>query len=91
MNSAPAHAAPKPEVKSRNTPGQPDIKKALERLLGGSGGTNKPSVPAPSVPKLPAPSLPQLPKAPAVPPVKPVKPGGQTVDPQGLLDYLLGP
>jgi virulence factor Mce-like protein len=81
-------AARKPEVKSRNTPGQPDLKKALERLLGGGGGTNKPSVPAPSVPKLPLPSVPQLPKTPALPPVKP---GGQTVDPQGLLDYLLGP
>ena len=38
-------AARKPEKKSENAPGQPDLKKALERLLGGGGGTNKPPCP----------------------------------------------
>ena len=84
--------ARKPQTKSRNTPGQPDLKKALERLLGRGGGPKKPAVPAPpSVPNVPLPSVPQLPKVPAVPNVKPGGAGGQSADPQGLLDYLLGP
>ena len=82
--------ARKHETKSRNAPGQPDLKKALERLLGG-GGTNKPSVPTPSAPNVPLPSVPQLPAVPAVPNVKPGGAGGQSADPKGLLDYLLGP
>jgi virulence factor Mce-like protein len=80
--------AHKPQVKSRNTPGQPDLKKALERLLGGGGGTNKPTVPTPSVPNV---TLPSVPRVPAAPNVNPGGAGGQSADPKGLLDYLLGP
>jgi hypothetical protein len=39
--------------KSKNAPGQPDLKKALEKLLKGGGGGNKPKVP--SLPKVPFP------------------------------------
>ncbi len=81
--------ARKPEVKSKNTPGQPDLKKALERLLGGGGGSNKPALP--SAPNVTVPSVPQLPKVPAAPNVNPGGSGGQSADPKGLLDYLLGP
>jgi virulence factor Mce-like protein len=83
--------ARKPEAKSKNTPGQPDLKEALKRLLGGGGGTSKPNVPAPALPKVPAPSVPQLPNAGAAPNVRTGGAGGQSADPQGLLDYLLGP
>ena len=83
-------AARKPEQKSENTPGQPDLKKALERLLGGGGGTNKP---VPAVPNVTLPSVPQLPKVPGVPNVNvnPGGSGGQSADPKALLDYLLSP
>ena len=83
-------AARKQEQKSENAPGQPDLKKALERLLGGGGGTNKP---VPAVPNVTLPSVPQVPKVPGVPNVNvsPGGSGGQSADPQALLDYLLSP
>jgi virulence factor Mce-like protein len=74
----------KEQTKSKNAPGQPDLKKALERLLGGGGGTNQPAVP-----NVPLPSVPKLPSVPGVPNV--TQGGGQSVDPQALLDYLLSP
>ena len=83
--------ARKEQPKSRNTPGQPDLKKALERLLRGGGGTNKPA--APAVPNVTLPSVPKLPAVPNVPNVTQGggSSGGQSVDPQALLDYLLSP
>jgi virulence factor Mce-like protein len=82
----------KHETKSKNTPGQPDLKKALERLLGGGGGTNKP---APKLPNVNVPNLPSVPSAPAAPATPNVHAGGaaggQSVDPKALLDYLLSP
>jgi virulence factor Mce-like protein len=75
--------------KSENTPGQPDLKKALERLLGGGGGTNKPATPA--VPNVTLPSVPKVPSVPGAPNVTPGGSGGQSVDPKALLDYLLSP
>jgi virulence factor Mce-like protein len=76
--------ARKHEAKSKNSPAQPDLKKALERLLG--GGKPKPTPPVPSLPNVTTPSLPA---APSVPNVNPG--GGRSPDPQSLLDYLLGP
>jgi virulence factor Mce-like protein len=80
------------ERKSRNAPGQPDLKKALEQLLKNGGG-NAPHVPAPALPNLQVPSVP-LPNVPA-PNVPGVTQGGgsggQSVDPKPLLDYLLSP
>ena len=83
-------AARKPEQKSENAPGQPDLKKALDRLLGGGGGTNKP---VPAVPNVTLPQVPQVPKVPGVPNINldPGGSGGQSADPKALLDYLLGP
>ena len=78
--------------KSENTPGQPDLKKALDRLLGGGGGTNTPKPPTtPSVPNVTLPSVPKpnVPNAPNV--TQGGGSGGQSVDPQNLLDYLLSP
>jgi virulence factor Mce-like protein len=86
------HGASKNETKSDNTPGQPDLKKALERLLGGGGGTNKP---APTLPNVNVPKVPSAPATPSVPNVPNVHAGGgsstQSSDPQALLDYLLSP
>ena len=79
--------ARKPDAKSRNTAGQPDLKKALERLLRGGGGANKPSVSAPALPNVtapnsvPAPSLPNANQGTSQ----------SAPDPQALLDYLLSP
>ncbi len=78
----------KAQPKSRNAPGQPDLKKALERLLGGGGGTNRPG---PTVPNVTLPPVPSAPSAPAAPNVSPGGAGGQTADPKALLDYLLSP
>ena len=53
--------------KSKNAPGQPDLKKALEKLLKGGGGGNKPSVPSlpnVKVPNVPLPSVPPSPRRP---------------------------
>jgi virulence factor Mce-like protein len=84
--------ARKREAKSRNTPGQPDLAKALERLLRSGGGTNKPSAPAaPSLPNVTVPSAPSLPSTPSVPNVSAGGTSGQSADPQALLDYLLSP
>ena len=83
-----------PERKSDNAPGQPDLKKALERLLRNGGGGNTPPVPAPALPKVPVPSVPSLPSVPSVPSVPNVGGqggSGQSNDPQALLDYLLSP
>ena len=44
--------------KSKNAPGQPDLKKALEKLLKGGGGGNKPSV-RPSLPNVHGPERPR--------------------------------
>jgi virulence factor Mce-like protein len=81
----------KDQRQSKNAPGQPDLKKALDKLLKKGGGGNAPSVPAPAlpnvnVPNVPVPSVP----APNVPNVTQGS-GGQAVDPQALLDYLLSP
>jgi virulence factor Mce-like protein len=81
-----------PEKKSDNAPGQPDLKKALERLLRNGGGDNKPAVPSPAlpnvnVPGVPAPNVP----APSVPNLGNGGSGQSTPDPQALLDYLLSP
>ena len=45
-------------VKSKNAPGQPDLKKALEKLLHGGGGGNKPTVPSPALPNVAGPERP---------------------------------
>ena len=85
-------AARKPEKKSENAPGQPDLKKALERLLGGGGGDQQAGAA-----RLPNVTLPQVPRCrrcrgvPSVPNVDPGGSGGQSADPQALLDYLLSP
>jgi virulence factor Mce-like protein len=75
----------KHEVKSKNSPAQPDLKKALERLLRGGG-----SKPAPT-PKLPNVTTPSLPSAPTPPNVTAGGTGGRSPDPQALLDYLMSP
>ncbi|MEO8686649.1 MAG: MlaD family protein [Solirubrobacteraceae bacterium] len=84
------HGTAKQQKQSQNAPGQPDLRKALERLLRGGGGTNKPAAPA-----LPNVTLPSVPKTPAVPGVPNVTQGGgsngQSADPKALLDYLLSP
>jgi len=80
-----------PEKKSENAPGQPDLKKALERLLRSGGGGNTPSVPSPALPNVPVPSVPSLPSVPSVPNVGGQGGSGQSNDPQALLDYLLSP
>ena len=67
---------------SSNAPGQPDLKRELDKLL--KGGNKLPNVKAPSVP------LPSAPK-PTAPNVSAGNSGGQAVDPQNLLDYLLAP
>jgi virulence factor Mce-like protein len=82
--STPADA----QANSRNAPGQPDLKKALERLLKSGGGQNKPSVP--SLPNVNAPALPAAPSSPSVPNVTQGS-GQQSADPKALLDYLLSP
>ena len=84
----------KERAQSRNAPGQPNLKKALERLLRSGGGGNTPSVPAPAppnvnVPRVPVPSAPSVP-APAAPNATQGA-GNQSVDPKALLDYLLSP
>jgi len=79
------------DKKSDNTPGQPDLKKELERLLRNGGGENAPSVPAPALPNVPVPSVPQLPPVPSLPNVGQQGGSGQAPDPQALLDYLLSP
>ena len=51
----------KAKDKSKNAPGQPDLKKALEKLLKGGGGGNKPTVPSlpnVNVPNVPLPNVP---------------------------------
>ena len=83
----------KEQQQSKNAPGQPDLKKALDKLLKKGGGVNRPNVPTPSLPNVPLPNVP-LPDVPA--PNVPNLPqgggsGGQSVDPQALLDYLLSP
>jgi ABC-type transporter Mla subunit MlaD len=86
-----SRAARRQRVKSDNAPGQPDLMKALGRLLRGGGGKNKPA-PAPSLPNVNAPSAPSLPATPSAPNVS--AGGGssrQSADPQALLDYLLSP
>jgi len=78
------------EKKSENTPGQPDLKKALERLLRNGGGDNKPAVPTlpnVNVPSVPAPNVP----APSLPNLGNGGSGQSAPDPQALLDYLLSP
>jgi phospholipid/cholesterol/gamma-HCH transport system substrate-binding protein len=80
--------------KSDNTPGQPDLRKALERLLRQGAGGKTPSVPSPALPNVPVPSVPGLPSVPSVPSGPNVAPPGNTgqaVDPDALLDYLLSP
>jgi phospholipid/cholesterol/gamma-HCH transport system substrate-binding protein len=81
------------QEQSRNAPGQPDLKKALEKLLKGGGGGNTPvpNVPAPALPNVQVPNVP-LPNVPTpnVPGVTNGS-GGQSVDPKALLDYLLSP
>jgi hypothetical protein len=79
----------KAQDKSKNAPGTPDLKKALEKLLKGGGGTNKPSVPSPSLPNVQVPNLP-LPATPSTPNVTQGS-GQQSADPKALLDYLLSP
>jgi virulence factor Mce-like protein len=74
------------QEKSKNAPGQPDLKKALEKLLKGGGGGNKPSVPNVNLPNVTLPNV-QTPSAPNVTQGA----GGQSADPQALLDYLLKP
>ena len=82
----------KDREQSKNAPGQPDLKKALDKLLKQGGGGNTPNVPAlPNVPSLPNVPLPNVP-APNVPGVTGGgSSGGQSVDPNDLLDYLLSP
>ena len=72
--------------KSSNAPGQPDLVTALDRLLRGGGGRN---TPAPTPPNVHAPSRPATPSAPNVSTGSST--GGQSADPQALLDYLLSP
>ena len=81
----------KDKDESKNAPGQPDLKKALEKLLKGGGGGNTPSVPSLPNVKVPNVPLPKVP-APSVPGVTNGA-GGQSTppDPQALLDYLLSP
>ena len=81
----------KEQAKSKNAPGQPDLKKALDKLLKRGGGGNTPNLPKPSLPGVPLPNVP-LPNVPApnVPGVTGGS-GGQSVDPKPLLDYLLSP
>ena len=76
-------------AESKNTPGQPNLKKELEKLLKKGGGGNLPSVPSPSLPNVQVPNVP-LPNVPT-PNVPNVGQGGQSVNPDDLLDYLLGP
>jgi virulence factor Mce-like protein len=71
------------EVRSDNAPAQPDLKQALQRLLG--GGANR----SPRLPNVQAPSLPAAPSTPSAPNVN--SGGGRSGDPQALLDYLLAP
>jgi virulence factor Mce-like protein len=70
------------------------LRDAIERLLGGDK-TKKPDAPAqvtiPGLPPLPLPPLPSLPQAPNNVPVPEAPSGGQSVDPEALLDYLLAP
>ncbi len=78
-------------VKSPNTPGQPDLKKALEKLLSGAGGGKTPSVPSPALPNVNVPNIP-LPTVPSSPKLPNVGGSGQqSADPKALLDYLLSP
>ncbi len=83
----------KDREQSKNAPGQPDLKKALDKLLKQGGGGNTPNVPTPSLPNVPLPNVP-LPNVP-VPNVPGVTGGGgssgQSVNPNDLLDYLLSP
>ena len=76
------------QARSKNAPGQPDLKKALEKLLKRGGGGNKPKLPNVNVPSVPLPNV----KTPSVPNVTQGQ-GGQSTppDPQALLDYLLSP
>jgi hypothetical protein len=83
-SSKPADA----QAKSRNAPGQPDLKKALEKLLRSGGGGNKPS--GHSLPEVNAPALPAAPSAPQVPNLTQGA-GSQSADPKALLDYLFSP
>ena len=83
----------KDREQSKNAPGQPDLKKALDKLLKQGGGGNTPNVPPalPNVPSLPSVPLPNVP-APNVPGVTGGGgSGGQSVNPNDLLDYLLSP
>jgi virulence factor Mce-like protein len=79
------------EKKSDNSPRQPDLKKALERLLRGGGGDNKPAVPALPEVKVPGVPAPTLPSAPSLPNLGNGGSGQSAPDPQALLDYLLSP
>jgi phospholipid/cholesterol/gamma-HCH transport system substrate-binding protein len=81
----------KKDAKSKNAPGQPDLKKALEKLLKGGGGGNTPSLPSPALPNVQVPNvpLPAVPNSPQLPNVGGT--GQQSVDPKALLDYLLSP
>jgi virulence factor Mce-like protein len=81
--------ASRQQKQSRNAPGQPDLKKALERLLGSGGGTNKPA--APALPNVTLPSVPKTPSVPGAPNVSQGGAGDQSADPKALLDYLLSP
>jgi virulence factor Mce-like protein len=93
----PASAKPKADKKASEKKERPskrqrkleeerrkELRKALEKLLGNN---------APELPDVPLPSLPELPEVPGVPavPAVPAAPGGQALDPQALLDYLLAP
>jgi hypothetical protein len=81
----------KDQQQSKNAPGQPDLKKALDKLLKKGGGGNTPSVPAPALPNVNVPNVP-VPSVPAPNVPNPTQgSGGQSVDPQALLDYLLSP
>jgi len=73
------------QSRSENTAAQPDLKKALERLLGG-GGARKP---APALPNVTTPSAPSVAATPKAPNVN--AGGSRSADPQALLDYLLSP
>jgi len=69
------------QSQSRNSPAQPNLKQALERLL--RGGAPK------AAPRLPNVTTPAAPAAPSAPNVS--AGGGRSSDPQALLDYLLSP